>query len=344
MSNTFSALKFEIIEVGGNDGTWGPIANTNIGTAIEQAIVGMATLETGDFTTNVATLTLTNSNAAQDARAACLNITATLSAAGTVNVPAIEKPYIVINNSVGGYAVTIKVSGQTGVSIPNGKACIVYNNGTDVVAAITYLSSLTLGTDLALTEGGTGASTASGARTNLGATTLGANLFTITNPSAVTFPQFNADNTVSALDASSFRTAIGAGTGGGTVSSVSGTGTVSGISLTGTVTSTGSLTLGGTLAVTPSNFASQTANTILAAPNGSSGTPTFRALVADDVPTLNQNTTGTAASTPKLLTTNFTIEESGGALLIKYGATTIMSISSAGAITTASNVTAYGTP
>jgi len=36
-------------------------------------------------------------------------------------------------------------------------------------------------------------------------------------------------------------------TGGGTVTSVSGTGTVNGISLTGTVTSTGSLTLGGTL-------------------------------------------------------------------------------------------------
>lgn len=220
MSNTFSALKFEIIEVGGNDGTWGPIVNTNVGTAIEQAIVGMATLATGDFTSNVCTLTLTNTNAAQNARAACLNITATLSAAGTLNVPAIEKPYIVINNSVGGYAITIKVSGQTGVSIPNGKACVVYNNGTDVVAAITYLSSLTLGTDLAITEGGTGASTASGARTNLGATTLGANLFTITNPSAVTFPQFNADNTVSALDAASFRAAIGAGAGSGTVTSV----------------------------------------------------------------------------------------------------------------------------
>ena len=219
MSNTFSALKFEIIEVGGNDGTWGPIVNTNIGTAIEQAIAGMATLVTGDFTTNVATLTLTNSNAAQDARAACLNITATLSAAGTVNVPAIEKPYIILNNSVGGYAVTVKVSGQTGVAIPNGKACIVYNNGTDVVDAINYMSSLTLGTDLAITEGGTGASTASGARTNLGATTLGANLFTITNPSAVTFPRFNADNTVSALDAASFRTAIGAG-GTGAVSDV----------------------------------------------------------------------------------------------------------------------------
>ena len=251
MSNTFSNLKFEIIEVGGHDGTWGPIVNTNVGTAIEQAIVGMATLVTGDFTSNVATLTLINSNAAQNARAACLNITATLSAAGTLNVPAIQKPYIILNNSAGGFAVTVKVSGLTGVSIPNGKACMVYNNGTDVVDAINYLSSLTLGTDLAITEGGTGASTASGARTNLGATTLGANLFTITNPSAVTFPQFNADNTVSALSASAFRTAIGAGTGGGSVSSVSGTGTVNGITLSGTVTSTGSLTLGGAITSAP---------------------------------------------------------------------------------------------
>ena len=43
------------------------------------------------------------------------------------------------------------------------------------------------------------------------------------------------------------------------------------------------------------NFASQTANRFLAAPNGSNGIPTFRAIVAADIPTLNQNTTGTAA-------------------------------------------------
>lgn len=47
-------------------------------------------------------------------------------------------------------------------------------------------------------------------RGDLGATTLGANLFTIPNPSAITFPRFNADNTVSALSASDFSTAIGA--------------------------------------------------------------------------------------------------------------------------------------
>ena len=74
------------------------------------------------------------------------------------------------------------------------------------------------GTALPIANGGTNATTAAAARTSLGATTLGANVFTITNPSAITFPQFNADNTVSALDAASFRTAIGAGSGGGSVS------------------------------------------------------------------------------------------------------------------------------
>jgi hypothetical protein len=122
-----------------------------------------------------------------------------------------------------------------------------------VAADVPTLNQNTTGTaanvtgTVAIANGGTGATTAGAARTALGATTLGGNLFIIPNPSAVTFPRFNADNTVSALDAASFLTAIGAGSGSGTVNSVSGTGTVNGITLTGTVTSSGSLTLGGTL-------------------------------------------------------------------------------------------------
>lgn len=108
---------------------------------------------------------------------------------------------------------------------------------------------------VAIANGGTGSTTAATALTALGA-------YPATNPNGYT------SNT-------------------GTVTSVSGTGTVSGLSLSGTVTTTGNLTLGGTLAVTPSNFASQTANTVLAAPNGSAGTPTFRALVAADIPALS---------------------------------------------------------
>ena len=132
-------------------------------------------------------------------------------------------------------------------------------NGSNVVmsaiqaADVPTLNQNTTGTaanvtgTVAIVNGGTGATTNTAARTNLGATTLGANLFTITNPGAITFPRFNADNSVSSLDAATFRTAIGAGTGAGTVTSVGGTGTVNGLTLTGTVTSSGNLTLGGTL-------------------------------------------------------------------------------------------------
>jgi hypothetical protein len=89
----------------------------------------------------------------------------------------------------------------------------------------------------------------------------------------------------------------------GTVTSVSGTGTVSGLTLSGTVTSSGNITLDGTLSVSASNFSSQSANTFLVAPNGSSGVPTFRTIVAADIPTLNQNTTGSAASVSGTTTT-----------------------------------------
>ena len=155
MSSTYSNLKFELIATGEQSGAWGGTTNTNIGTAIEQAIVGMATLTSSDFTANVATLTLTDTNTAQNARALCLNIAVgAVSAAGTINVPLIQKPYIVINNS--SYTVTVKVSGLTGVAVPSGKRTVVYNNGTDVGNQIDYLATLSLGTALPIASGGTG--------------------------------------------------------------------------------------------------------------------------------------------------------------------------------------------
>lgn len=92
-------------------------------------------------------------------------------------------------------------------------AVTTFSGGTTgLTPSVASFGAIVLAGTLVLANGGTGATTASGARTNLGATTIGSNLFTATNPSAVTFLRTNADNTISWLDAVSFRTAIGAGT------------------------------------------------------------------------------------------------------------------------------------
>ena len=71
--------------------------------------------------------------------------------------------------------------------------------------------------DLAIANGGIGASTNPRCNNKFRATTVGGNLFTLANPSAIRFIRINANNTVSALSDSDFRTAIGAGTGDGTI-------------------------------------------------------------------------------------------------------------------------------
>ena len=93
------------------------------------------------------------------------------------------------------------------------------------------------------------------------------------------------------------------GAGGYVTKSVTGANITTGVaSLTATspVVATGTTTPVISLAAgygdTLNPYASKTANNILAAPNGAAGVPTFRAMVASDVPTLNQNTTGTAAN------------------------------------------------
>jgi hypothetical protein len=77
-------------------------------------------------------------------------------------------------------------------------------------------------------------------------------------------------------------------------------GTVTSVTGTSPVASSGGATPAISLAAnygdTQNPYASKTANYVLAAPNGSAGAPTFRAIVAADIPTLNQNTTGSAAT------------------------------------------------
>lgn len=165
MASTYSDLKIELIGTGEQSGTWGATTNTNLGTALEEAIAGRAN---PNFTSDAdLTISLTNTNATQIARHYILNVTSGVSLSTTRNliVPTIDKPYIIENNTTGGQSIVVKTSAGTGVTVPNGKKTIVYANSTNVVSAIDYVPNLTIaagvinGTTLGATTPSTGAFT-----------------------------------------------------------------------------------------------------------------------------------------------------------------------------------------
>ena len=87
-----------------------------------------------------------------------------------------------------------------------------------------------------------------------------------------------------------------------------------------TGTSTPVISLASGYGDTQNPYASKTANHILAAPNGTAGVPTFRAIVASDVPTLNQSTTGNAATVTTNANLTGPVTSVGNATAIANGA------------------------
>lgn len=140
MASTYSTnLALELIGTGDQSGTWGNTTNTNLGTLIEQAISGYVT----QAITDGADTTITIPNGATGvARNMAIEMTGALTAARNLIVPANKKLYFIYNNTTGGFAVTVKVSGQTGVSVPNGKKMLLVSNGTDIVEAVNAHSTL----------------------------------------------------------------------------------------------------------------------------------------------------------------------------------------------------------
>jgi hypothetical protein len=173
MASTYSDLKIELIGTGEQTGTWGATTNNNFSVAVGEAITGSADVA---FSSADVTVTLTDTNAAQTARCLRLNLTGTSGGARQLILGSgcqIEKLYLV-NNGLAD-AVTVKNTTGTGIAVPAGKSMFVFNNGTNVLDAVTHLSSLTLGTALPIASGGTGSTTLAGA--NIPVTNV-ANTFT----------------------------------------------------------------------------------------------------------------------------------------------------------------------
>jgi len=210
--STYSNLKIELMVTGDNSTTWGNVTNTNIGAALGAAIAGSIPIT---FSGADVTLPWADTNGPQDARFLRLDLSGTGGYNLIVPVVVGGKPYI-INNGTGG-TITVKTAAGTGIAVPTGKTMWVYNNGTNVVDAVTHLTSLTLATALPAASGGTG----------------------VNSPGT-------AGNVLTS-NGTAWVSQAGSG-GGGTVTSVNATTAISGLSFSGgPVTASGTLTLSGTL-------------------------------------------------------------------------------------------------
>lgn len=130
----------------------------------------------------------------------------------------------------------------------------------------------------------------------------------------------------------------------GSVNSVAVSGGTTGLTTSGgPITSSGTITLAGTLVVANGGTGATTFSSGALLKGAGTGAVTT-ASAADIVGQISTTAVTNATNAANLTTTNFTVQESGGKLVIKYGATVIASIDSSGNFVSLANITAYGTP
>jgi hypothetical protein len=155
-------LRIELIANGEQSGTWGSTTNSNLGTIIEDAIAGLASVS---VTTANQALTALN-GAADQARCAAINLTTLTTAAFSVYVPPVPKLYVINNASA--YTATIYCStvlgnttaAGTGVAVPANRSVLLRSDGTNIVEQLNHVvGNLSLGSGLTVA----GTSTLTGA-------------------------------------------------------------------------------------------------------------------------------------------------------------------------------------
>jgi len=189
MASTYSPLlRVELIGVGDQSNTWGLTNNTNLGTVLEQAIAGTATIDV-----TLANQTLTEADgAADEARCMILRIVGTPGVSRNVVAPKLSKVYVVLNESDSN--VVLKGSDTAGFTISTGTRSILVYNGTDFVSLSSTIIDIVSGTTGTLTTNRGGTGTVNGSITGTGALTFtagGANEDVSLIPSGAGFSKDN---------------------------------------------------------------------------------------------------------------------------------------------------------
>jgi hypothetical protein len=132
------SLRLVLPVTGELTGTWGDVTNQGLTELVDASIAGTASITMLDANYTLSTADGT----ADEARKMFVVATGALTAARNIICPTASKLYFVANTTTGGFAVTLKTSAGTGISIPNGAAMVLYCDGTNVINAITNFSTL----------------------------------------------------------------------------------------------------------------------------------------------------------------------------------------------------------
>jgi hypothetical protein len=282
-----------------------------------------------------------------------------LSANMAVEIPATFQQYWLSNDTtrtdgrtdIPGYSITVKVAGQTGVTIANGVRAICYCNGTDLVDADTSSVSF----PLLVAQGGTGAVDSGGALINLGGTSVGRAVFTavdaaaartamsaaalgansdITSLTGLTTPLSVAQGGSGQSTYANGQILIGNGTGltkstltaGTNVSITNGSGSItinSADQYTGTVTSVSALTLGTTGTDLSSSVANSTTTPVITLNVPTASATNRGALSSTDWSTFNSKQAALVSGSNIKTVGGATILGSGdvGTIGVAYGGT-----------------------
>jgi len=321
MSSTYSSnLRIELIGSGDQAGAWGATTDSNLAYILDTAVAGYQAVP---ITSTSQALTYVNGPSStanlNQAVYAMLKFTGA-TAATSVYIPPASKQYIVYNNS--GYTITIynstvignTTAAGTGISVVNGDKIMVWSDATNVFD----LQAQNLTSTLAIAKGGTGQTTQQAAINALtGAQTNNRVLRSDGTNSTLSQVVLTTDVT-GTLPVANGGTGVTASTGTGSVVLSSGFTITS-----GTISST---TINSSTLVTPAL-----------------GTPTSGTLTNCTFPTLNQNTTGSAASaatvTGNATGSTFGFNSGYGSVATAYGCRAWVRFDAAGTIAASGNVT-----